>query len=314
MKGAILNYENRFYLNNTPISGITSIDGDYTINYSPINTIGVGYNKQVISEVPVCQFGINRYLVYNEPFLNYTGETLNRQAQSFRGSINYQGKSIGFESGYLMSFNVNCAVGEIPKTSSKINIFGDIGKGYSASGNFTTPYISVPQVKDITITCSGSSTNRITSFDYSINCPKKPVYIFRPSGYLNSEVTGPIIPGFNYIPYEVLSNLPIEVDATFDLEVDDYETKRLYDQLNNDINSSFSINIKGTVFQDETLMISGQDLLVGGGNTLLMYKKSVGINLFDVSFDNAKLVSQQITSSADDILSVKLNYRAYLNN
>jgi len=314
MKSATLNYENYFFLNNSTISGIISVDGGYSINYAPIKTIGVGYNKQVIAEVPVANFSINKYLLYNEPFLAFTGENNNKTAIGFKGSLNYNNKKFGFLSGYLNSFGLSCSVGEIPTTKSDIVVYGDVGPNYDASGNLKAPYISVPQVKDIILTCSGSSTNRITDFDYNINCTKRPIYILNQSGYSYSGPTGPTAPGPNYVPYEVLLNLPIEIDASFTLEVDDYTSKLLYSQLDNDTDASFSIIINGTVFEDEVLQISNQNLTVNGGTDLLMYRKAVGINMFNQSFNNVKLVSQQFNSNADDILSVKLNYKGYLNN
>lgn len=290
------------------------MDGGYSINYAPIKTIGVGYNKQVIAEVPVANFSINKYLLYNEPFLNFTGENKDRNAIGFRGSLNYNNKKFGFLSGYLNSFGLSCSVGEIPTTKSDIIIYGDVGPSYNASGNLQAPYISVPQVKDIILTCSGSSTNRITDFNYNINCTKRPIYILNQSGYSYSGPTGPTEPQANYVPYEVLLNLPIEIDASFTLEVDDYASKSLYSQLDNDTDASFSISINGTVFADEVLTVNGQNLTVNGGSDLILYQKLVGINMFNQSFTNVKLISQEFNSSADDILSVKLNYKGYLNN
>ena len=299
MKNAILNYENIFYLDGQAISGVISVDGSYSINYGPINTIGYGYNKQVIADVPSAEFNINKYLLYNEPLLNYTGQKNNLEAPSFAASINYNNKSVGFESGYLNSFGLSCSVGEIPQTSANIQVFGDIGSGYSAYGTRQTRYMTVPQVKDITITCSGSSSNRITSFDYSINCPKKPVYILQSTN--------------NYIPYEVLSELPIEINVSFNLEVDDYAAKKLYEQLNNDTDSSFSLLIKGMVFEDQKLSVAlNQDLDIGLGD-LIVARQLVGVTIFSQSFNNFKLVTQEFSSNADDILSVKLNYKGYLN-
>ena len=298
MKNAIINYENIFYLDGQAISGILSVDGSYTINYAPINTVGIGYNKQVIADVPTAEFNINKYLLYNEPFLNYTGQRTDLKAQSFPGSINYNNKSIGFESGYLNSFGLSCSVGEIPQTSANIQVFGDIGSGYSAYGARQTKYMTVPQVKDITISCSGSSSNRITSFDYSINCPKKPIYILQNSN--------------NYIPYEVLSEFPIEIGVSFNLEVDDYAARKVYEQLNNDTDSSFSLLIKGVVFVDAPLSVGVLNLNVDSTN-LLVARKSVGVTLFSQSFNNFKLISQEFNSNADDVLSVKLNYKGYLN-
>lgn len=299
MKNAILNYENIFYLDGQAISGVISVDGSYSINYAPINTVGLGYNKQVIADVPTAEFNINKYLLYNEPLLNYTGQKNDLKAPSFAGSINYNNKSIGFESGYLNSFGLSCSVGEVPQTSANIQIFGDIGSGYSAFGTRQTRYMTVPQVKDITVTCSGSSSNRVTNFDYSINCPKKPIYILQSAN--------------NYIPYEVLSDLPIEIGISFNLEVDDYAARKVYEQLNTDSDSSFSLLIKGVVFEDEFLSVGGsQNLNVGLGD-LLVARKSVGVTLFSQSFNNFKLVTQEFSSNADDILSVKLNYKGYLN-
>jgi hypothetical protein len=314
MKGATLNYENFFFLNNSTISGIISVDGGYSINYAPIKTIGVGYSKQVIAEVPVANFSINKYLLYNEPFLDFTGENQNRNAKGFKGSLNYNNKKFGFLSGYLNSFGLSCSVGQIPTTTSDIIVYGDVGPSYNASGDLKAPYISVPQVKDIILTCSGSSTNRITNFNYNINCTKRPIYILNQSGYSYSGPTGPTEPAANYIPYEVLLNLPIEIDASFTLEVADYTSKSLYSQLDNDIDTSFSISINGAVFADEVLTVNGQNLTVNGGSDLILYQKLVGINMFNQSFTNVKLISQEFNSSADDVLSVKLNYKGYLNN
>ena len=314
MKGATLNYENYFFLNNSTISGITSVNGSYNINYAPIKTIGVGYNKQVIAEVPVANFSINKYLLYNEPFLRFTGENPDRTAKSFRGSLNYSNKKFGFLSGYLNSFSLSCSVGEIPTTTSDIVVYGDVGPNYNASGNLKAPYISVPQVKDIILSCSGSSTNRITNFDYSVNCQKQPIYTLYQSGYSYSGPTGPTAPVENYIPKEVLLKLPIEIDASFTLEVDDYSSKSLYDILNNDIDTNFSISINGTVFEDATLPVNGVDLVVNTNVPLFTYRKAVGINMFNQSFNNVKLMSQEFNSTADEVLSVKLNYKGYLNN
>jgi len=112
----------------------------------------------------------------------------------------------------------------------------------------------------------------------------------------------------------VLLKLPIEIDASFTLEVDDYTSKSLYTILNNDVDANFSISINGTVFEDATLPVNGSDLVVNTNVPLFTYRKAVGINMFNQSFANVKLVSQQFNSSADDILSVKLNYKGYLNN
>jgi hypothetical protein len=88
------------------------------------------------------------------------------------------------------------------------------------------------------------------------------------------------------------------------MEVDDYESNKLYDQMNNDIDYSFSIEVRGKVFKNLTL----------GELDLFALEASNGISLFKQTFSNVKLVSQNYNSSADDVLSVNLSYKGYLNS
>jgi len=273
MKNATLNYENHFFLNGSTISGITSVNGSYNINYAPIKTVGVGYNKQIIAEVPVANFSISKYLLYDEPFLNFTGENYDRTAKFFNGSLNYNNKRFGFQSGYLNSFSLSCSVGDVPTTDVDIIVYGDVGPNYNSSGSLRSPYITVPQVKDIIITCSGSSSNRVVNFDYNINCPKEPIYLLYQSGYANGSPSGPSGPTGPISP------------------------------------TSF-----GTVFEDVPLFVNNQELFINSSNSLLIYKKAIGVKMFTQTISNAKLVSQEYNSTADDVLSVKLNYKGYLNN
>ena len=85
------------------------------------------------------------------------------------------------------------------------------------------------------------------------------------------------------------------------------------------VDTNFSISINGTIFQDQVLEIGStstnkQNLRVNGGDDLLLYQKALGVNIFNQSFNNVKLVSQNFNSTADDILSVNLSYKGYLNN
>ena len=47
---------------------------------------------------------------------------------------------------------------------------------------------------------------------------------------------------------------------------------------------------------------------------MLLYQKALGVNIFNQSFNNVKLISQEFNSTDDDILSVNLSYKGYLNN
>lgn len=299
MKSAITNYDQVFYIDQTAFSGILNVNGGYSLNYAPINTIGVGYNKQVITEIPVGELSLSKYLLYEEPFLSYTGENLSKQAISMSGSLNYGSKSIGFETGYLNSFELSCSVGEVPQTDVSISIYGDFGSGISASGSKSSPYITVPQVKDISLTCSGSTTNRINNFSYKVNCPKSPIYSLSDNN--------------SYVPVEVLCKLPIEITADFTLEVDDYETKKMYEMITLNDSFNFSIDIKGTVFTDIIYEAGGYNFILNTKTTAYAVVAN-GIKIFSANINNASLIGQSFNSDTDGFLSVNLSYRAYLMN
>lgn len=266
MKGAITNYENKFYLNQTGFSGISNVNGSYALDYKPINILGKGHVKQVLAAVPSASITIDRFLVTNDPVFGLTGDTANYLAKSISGGLYYQGKYFSFSSGYLNSFGISCSVGEVPTINSTYNIYSDIGPISNPTGNYFDNTIIVPQVKDILLTCKSSTTNRIKDFDIQFDCPKLPIYGLSSS---NSQ-----------IPIEVQNTFPIEVNSTFTLEVDDYETKKAFDDLTSDGTVNFVINISG---------------------------------IFNFTGNNAKITSEQISSSADDVLSVKLSYKSYLS-
>ena len=100
MKNATLNYENTFFLEGTALSGVLSVDGSYNIDYKPINVIGQGFVKQVISSIPTAELSLSRYLVSNDPVLNLTGQQSNFSAVPVSAGLYYKNKYFAFEKGY----------------------------------------------------------------------------------------------------------------------------------------------------------------------------------------------------------------------
>ena len=115
MNNAILNYENTFFLEGTALSGVLSVDGSYNIDYKPINVIGQGFVKQVISSIPTAELSLSRYLVSNDPILILTGRQLNYSAVPVSAGLYYKNKYFAFQDGYLKSIGISCSVGEIPQ-------------------------------------------------------------------------------------------------------------------------------------------------------------------------------------------------------
>ena len=70
MKNAITNYENTFYFDGSALSGVISVDGSYNVDYSPLNSLGKGFLKQVMSAPPSANMSVTRYLTNADPIGN----------------------------------------------------------------------------------------------------------------------------------------------------------------------------------------------------------------------------------------------------
>lgn len=303
MKGAITNYENTLFMDSVALSGVISFDGSYNIETKPINVIGKGFCKQIVAQVPSASVSITRYLVNNDPVFSLTGDRENYTASFTNGGLVYEGKNFGFTNGYLSSFGISCGVGDIPQIQSSFQIFGDVGPSINPSGNGVSSAVFVPQVKNISVTCNNSSTNRVKDFNIDFACKKEAIY-----GLSASNAQYPI---------EVQNIFPIEVGGSFTLEVDDYQTKNIFDILSSESLNSFSIDVRGTVLIDQFLVTAdGLELVTSDTNEPFdVYRKlEDSVPIFNFSTNDAIIISEQINSTSDDLLSVKLSYKAYLNN
>lgn len=302
MKGAITNYENTFFLGGTALSGVLSVDGSYNIDYKPVNVIGQGFTKHVIASVPTAQLSLSRYLVNNDPVLNLTGQQLNYAAVSIDGGLYYKNKYFGFEKGYLNSVGISCTVGEVPKIDSSFDIFGNIGPYFNPSGNNYAGIVFVPQVKNITIVCRNSSTNRVKDFNIDFNNQNTAIYALRAS---SSEY-----------PIEVHQIGPIEVNSSFTLDIDDYQTKELFDDLNSNGTTAFTIRVSGTILKNLPLTTADGQILQEAATMQDLFcflTEEDAVPLFNFTNSDAIITSEQVNSTAEDVVSVKLSYKTYLN-
>jgi hypothetical protein len=304
MKNATLNYENTFFLGGTALSGVLSVDGSYNIDYKPINVIGQGFVKQVISSIPTAELSLSRYLVSDDPVLNLTGQQSNFSAVPISAGLYYKNKYFAFQNGYLKSIGISCSVGEIPQIESSFDVFGNIGPNFNPSGNNYAGSVFVPQVKNISITCRNSTSNRVKDFNINFNNKNLPIYVLRSS---SSE-----------IPVEVSIIGPIEVETSFTLDIDDYETKQLFSDLSSNGVTSFTINVNGTILNDLPLTDNDGVTLQAINSSVLtdlfsFLKIEDSVPLFNFTNSNAIIQSEQVSSSSDDVVGVKLSYKTYLN-
>jgi len=199
MFGSKLNYESRFYLDGRELSGINSIDVDYQNAANTTNLLGYQKGVTTIGGPTSQKVSLSRNLLFNDPFLPYTGAN-----HIVTGSFNYDNNtSYGFESGYLTSYSVNCAVGSVPTVNTSLVVYDELRSGVNASGG-DAQTIYIPSQGSMTATCDNTTTNRVIGFDYSLEVGRKPYYT------IGSET-----------PVEVKYIPPIKYTASVQLEVDD---------------------------------------------------------------------------------------------
>lgn len=238
MYATTLNYESHFFISGVGVgtthaqarelSGIESLEIGYQ-NSANISK-PLGYQKGVTTiNGPTSQtLSFSRYLIYDDPVLSFTGEDA-----VLRGSFNYDNNAAyGFESGYLSSYSVNCAVGSVPKVNANFVVYDELRSGTNASGT-TVSSIDIPSQGSITAECISdsaepTSTNRVLGFDYSLNVSKMPYYT------VGKEV-----------PVAVKHISPIEYSASIQLEADDFFLESGYTFLEARGDRTVSFSIKG---------------------------------------------------------------------
>ena len=268
-KNAIQNYEQQFYLSGILLSGVTSLNGGYSVEENPINIIGKGYTYPVRQSPLVGEFQISKYYIGKDPLLDYVGDN------PISGSINFVSpssddqKSFGFESGFLTEYSVAAGIGRIPESSASIVVYGNIGSGINVSGNAPHPNIEIPNQGSISVDCSGYQTNRVTDFSYTIRIDRNPIY----------KIGSPF-------PVQVDRACPIIEEISFTIEVDDLEVTKIQEYLISPKQQSLNLSFSNPI-------------------------NSSGIDTF--SIPKARLINQSISSSANDVLTVNLNYISYTN-
>lgn len=312
MKFSQAQYDQTVYIGGRKLDYVTEVDGSYSLTTKPINIMGQGAIKNVVAAIPQGDFSITRTMVAEDFMRLYTG------IDSFiRGSINYGDKVFGFNQGSLNSYSYSVNYGEPPVANYGITVYGDIGSGLyinslnstmvgdpsslNAIGENKDAPLKIPLPSMINITCRGSSTNRVTSFDFSTQINKHEIW--------KTNSTS---------PFQIKTKWPIEVVTNITLEVDDYQTKRQSDAIFSNAFDTFSININSIVYEDSEIVTEdGTTITTEGGVPLLFLKANDADpnseQIFSFSSSNTRLISEQVTSTIDDVATVKLTYLTYLN-
>jgi hypothetical protein len=170
MFGFIENYENKVFITGQELIGVESVNLSYSNSYSASRFLGMSRGAALVSADTQKTVSFSRYLIYNDPIFSMNQNT------PISGSIHYNGGSYGFSSGFLTDYSVNCAVGAIPNVGATMAVFGEMRSGANASGSTAVPSIHIPNQGSISLTCEGSTTNRVVGFDYAVKYQREPIY------------------------------------------------------------------------------------------------------------------------------------------
>lgn len=304
MANAYTNYNQTVFVNGRKLRGVTDFSANYNIRTKPINVLGQGVANQVTADIPEASVSITRDLSFVDFFQAYTGLNV-----PINGSAHYNDKILGFQEGHLTSYSYSVEYGQTPVSNVGITVFGDMGSGdanstaydsLNASGQqFDDPIQKISRPSDISVSCFGSSTNRVKSFNFDVSVPKLTAYT------LNEKY-----------PAQISIGSPIVVNTSFVMEIDDYESRRISDYITLTDFDTFSVNVNGIVYSANILTeVDGTELTMPDGTflTLLSDDTYQVSQLWSFNSSNTRLISQDFSSSADDVSQVSLTYQTFLN-
>tara|TARA_B100000085_G_C18562551_1_gene520181 strand:+ start:4252 stop:5082 length:831 start_codon:yes stop_codon:yes gene_type:complete len=263
MKGFVHNADQAVYINGLQMSGISSMDATYTIPAEENNFLGYVGPADLIQNAPgVGNFSFQRVMMSSdEPITE-----LLLMDDGFDGGIEFNSQEINFQSGYINSYECSFAVDSLPQSTVSISAYGEVGPSVVKQKSTTNQKeLFTPTSSGISIDFDGRQTNRVTSFSFSMNLDHKPVYKIG-----------------SIFPCEVVLGTPIRQSFSIEIDVDDYQTRPVYDYMRTGIH-----------FEDIKVILKDQ----------CDQSRQIEYN-----FNDAHLLSEQFSTDADNNTTVKLNY------
>jgi hypothetical protein len=211
MYGRNIYVDQQVIINQQVLSGVTSFDGNFDIPYENIELMGGNFAAEVQGETSR-NISINRFLIQSDPLKYLTGDAV------CNGFVSYKGLSFGFLSGYLNSYSASCGIGDIASIKTDFTVYGNIGGGINQPilPSENTDNIYVANFGSIVVSADEGQTNRIVSFDYSVNCERVPIFVLG-----------------SVEPKAVFLKKPVKIQLKLNIEIDDYESDDIQNLLCN---------------------------------------------------------------------------------
>ena len=316
-KNASPSYEQIFYLGGTGISGIRNLSAGYSVGQKQVRALGAGFVRDVIAEPLRGEMSMTRDLLYNDPVLKLTGEapvsgTLLYGVEIGRGDE----KVYGFNTGYLTNYTISCEVQGVPTMDTTFAVFGQMGSGvrkneldYSGTAPLTT--LGFVNHESVFLTFNGSGTNRAVSVSQSYDITRAPIYTLDQKTDLSY-----------YAPSQVITEYPIEVTTNLTIEMDDYDTANMIDNIRSGIYHTIGVEIRlgrneetldGNATSGPNIVPASVELCLQDDAGECLGDDGDGVTRYEFLSTTGHLVSESIESSIDGVLSVNLEFKDYYN-
>tara|TARA_R100000458_G_C8233997_1_gene214872 strand:- start:116 stop:1063 length:948 start_codon:yes stop_codon:yes gene_type:complete len=305
-------YEQMFFMGGTGVSGIRNISAGYTVGQKQVKALGAGFVQEVIAEPLQGELSMTRDMLYQDPVLNMTGEGAVSGTLLHGVQMDGAEKVYGFNTGYLTSYSVNCNVQDVPTIDSSFVVFGQMGSGVREgeldySGTAPLQNLGVVNHESVLMTFNGSGTNRAVSASQTYNINRVPIYTL-------DQKTSEIY----YAPSEVLTEYPIEITTDITVEIDDYDTANIIDNVRSGNYQTIGIEILVGAKEDT---LDGHTVIPAGTGKLCLVDNAGeclgddgdGITRYKFLSTTGHLVSESIESAVDGVLSVNLQFKDYYN-
>jgi len=302
-------YEHIFYVGGTGISGITDLSMSYSVARRPINVLGGGHIQPILAEPPQGEISFTRNYIYNDPLLDLTGDYGVDGSLIYASDLNESaGQVIGFTSGYLTNYSISADVGSIPQVRCTFVVFGQLGSGVRGgeldySGIYELPNLCFLNQDNIILSVDQSDSNRITKFSQEYNITRTPVYDLREKTSQNY-----------YAPTQVITQTPVELSTNFTIEIDDYYTANMIDNVRSGVYKSLSVNIRCPI-EEGTLdgLLDHDSEFIRDHNNAIIQDDGRGITAYDGNIPaSGNLVSESITTSIDGLLAIDLQLKNFI--
>tara|TARA_R110001592_G_scaffold160695_3_gene392963 strand:+ start:19695 stop:20552 length:858 start_codon:yes stop_codon:yes gene_type:complete len=222
------------------VKGVQSFDGNWSIPNSDMLAAGYEFVGSEIEGVLLGEVSVNRLIVeQNDPITSLFNSSID--GYLIYGKNESFNKVFNFKKSYINGYESSCSIGEIATANFSMSAYGGIGKMNSESRSYTNINATPAIANSIILTTPFGSTNGIQSYSLTLSIDRDPVYKI----------------GDMFIPSQFVLSTPIKINTSFDMLVNDYESKNLFDAIcSNDFIDNLSIQLKtcdGSAIQTFTL-------------------------------------------------------------